>query len=312
MTDAGTVRNVFLDTSSLRGVGRATLAGRMLKRIVEREKLVLHVPDLVEKELASGFAKPNHVDLADAQCRVAAWFDELGVVRHGIAPLDANEVFSLYFGGKPPFRSPKNRNDIPDAFIFVCLRSFAGRASEHVHALVADRALRGACAALPNVTAHASLPALVGAVNPWLPSDELRAVCMRQFDTIRSEINAQLESRLRDDGVIPSGVELLEMGQLEPLGHGSVDWSDADPLDEEYISLPFYGRVSGNVVELRGDAAAAAAGRVGVGSGRLAADVGFEAWLDVRVVWEGEGKPTEMQLRVVSADVELASPAAVA
>ncbi len=45
----------------------------------------------------------------------------IGLNVEDLDPNDTNEVFKLYFKGKPPFKDLKNRNDIPDAFIFRAL-----------------------------------------------------------------------------------------------------------------------------------------------------------------------------------------------
>ncbi|TBR80930.1 hypothetical protein DU472_04540 [Campylobacter novaezeelandiae] len=56
----------------------------------------------------------------------------------------AKEVFDKYFKGSSPFKNKKNRADIPDAFIFECIRDIKNKESNTI-VLVNDNRLHNAC-----------------------------------------------------------------------------------------------------------------------------------------------------------------------
>lgn len=69
---------------------------------------------------------------------------KLRIKKLDIKPHHAEEVFKKYFKGLPPFKGKKNRKDIPDAFIFECIRDIKNKESNTV-VLVADNGLYDAC-----------------------------------------------------------------------------------------------------------------------------------------------------------------------
>ncbi|HEB9310001.1 TPA: DUF4935 domain-containing protein [Campylobacter coli] len=69
---------------------------------------------------------------------------KLKIEKLDIEPYYAKEVFDKYFKGSSPFKSKKNREDIPDAFIFECIRDIKNKESNTI-VLVGDNRLHNAC-----------------------------------------------------------------------------------------------------------------------------------------------------------------------
>jgi len=69
---------------------------------------------------------------------------KLGIEKVDIEPHHVKEVFSKYFKGFTPFKNKKSRDDIPDAFIFECIRNIKSKETNTV-VLVGDSELSNAC-----------------------------------------------------------------------------------------------------------------------------------------------------------------------
>ncbi|EKJ5775021.1 DUF4935 domain-containing protein [Campylobacter coli] len=69
---------------------------------------------------------------------------KLKIEKLDIEPYCTKEVFDKYFKGSSPFKSKKNREDIPDAFIFECIRDIKNKESNTI-VLVGDNRLHNAC-----------------------------------------------------------------------------------------------------------------------------------------------------------------------
>lgn len=80
---------------------------------------------------------------------------KLGIEKLDIGPHHAKEVFSKYFKGFTPFKNKKSRDDIPDTFIFECVRDIKSKESNTV-VLVGDGELSNACKKI-NTTIFKSL-----------------------------------------------------------------------------------------------------------------------------------------------------------
>lgn len=69
---------------------------------------------------------------------------KLGIEKLDIELHHAKEVFTKYFKGFTPFKNKKSRDDIPDAFIFECIKNIKSKESNTV-VLVGDGELSNAC-----------------------------------------------------------------------------------------------------------------------------------------------------------------------
>lgn len=86
-----------------------------------------------------------------------------------ISDVHARGAFEKYFGGYRPFGGPRNRNDIPDAFIFESGIELAGKLKRNLHCVINDRRLREAFQRFESVTVHENL-------EDFVRSDPVRAL----------------------------------------------------------------------------------------------------------------------------------------
>lgn len=93
----------------------------------------------IESELLS-WAHEHHVELVDLDAG------------------QAKAAMNGYFVGAAPYKSVKNRADIPDALLLEAVRTLA---SEPLNVVSDDKAFREACSGLPNTKAFASLDAFI-------------------------------------------------------------------------------------------------------------------------------------------------------
>lgn len=72
------------------------------------------------------------------------WLEEAGVTVNRIKPEHAERVFGDYFSGSPPFKRVKNREDIPDAFIWQAVTDLR-RERPRVVLVSGDNGFAAAC-----------------------------------------------------------------------------------------------------------------------------------------------------------------------
>ena len=74
---------------------------------------------------------------------------ESGSIIYDFEEKDSIQVFDAYFNGGKPFKSLKNRNDIPDAFIYQTIKKLSEK--NNIHLVSGDSNLTEKCAELKNV-----------------------------------------------------------------------------------------------------------------------------------------------------------------
>jgi hypothetical protein len=317
--------HLFLDSSTVRAelpIGRVMSA---LARLSANGVVAVHVPEVVVGEVWSQNLSqiqqaerelqrvlpwlPNRLRtemtaLAEllsqhtkereqvAKDGVEDWLRRLGAIRDDLHGTMAAEVFELYFRGEPPFKQIKNRNDIPDGFIYVTIRAFSQSASEPVHVAAADKALREACARLSGVIVHESLP-------QFLALPQLERIFLSNPGEIRQyckENKSELVERLR-----PLVREAARGGEFkgelfqEYYGYASIvevrsvscfsfDFADASPLGENTLGIPFWCLLEGVRAETENN--------IGIGPIVLDQefDVGVEVWASVQVLTDQHGR----------------------
>lgn len=187
--------SVFVDSSVLRESPPGSSAGKKLEELCTLGAVRLHVPELVLREVATGLAADALPETSwrKATARVVAWMPPgadrellegahkttgilrdsgtkwvedglrrwLGQLKAVIASIDgisSASVFEHYFQGTGPFGRAKNREDLPDGFIYLSLRQLSTEGV--VYAVIADKRLRSAASGLPNVRVFHSMDAL--------------------------------------------------------------------------------------------------------------------------------------------------------
>lgn len=197
--------HVVLDTGIYRqDMGRVKHAFAALSQLCRSNVVQLHIPCVVEKEFLSqvssmydgkltgalrSLEKTPHVllkeedlqkldslklGIEELQQKVAdrnrehfrGWGEFHGARFHEIDDTHGERVMENYFLGAPPFSSEKNRNDIPDAFIFESIRDLAETYGS-VHAVVKDDGLRQALKQVEGVMAYESINQFINDNSLW-------------------------------------------------------------------------------------------------------------------------------------------------
>jgi len=151
------MEHVLIDTSIYRTDPRRIKADfRALKRLARAGAVRLHVPHYVKEEFLSQqrygmnkeletieaaaktllrlggnadlirYAEATEASAAQTAKQVRewsagefqAWIEECHAIVHPVQPEHGASVTNDYFGGSPPFRAPKHRDDLPDSFIW--------------------------------------------------------------------------------------------------------------------------------------------------------------------------------------------------
>ena len=84
------------------------------------------------------------------------WTEEVNAVFYEIKKDHAKNVFDGYFKGEPPFKEKKNRNDIPDAFIWESIKDILKKYKK-IHVVANDGKLHECCNETSNIHAYNSL-----------------------------------------------------------------------------------------------------------------------------------------------------------
>lgn len=94
--------------------------------------------------------------LSDAEQALPQWLASIGGKRHPITETQAAAAMEAYFLGTAPLKAPKNRDDIPDSFIFQTIVGLA-KSSQPLVVVAEDEKIAQASEALQGVSVHRSL-----------------------------------------------------------------------------------------------------------------------------------------------------------
>jgi len=199
--------HVVIDTSIFRNdPSRKQVAFKAIERLAKHKRLTLHIPYYVAQEFISqqvdefngylqqitdginGFERKRLSEEATYQTNKLSeefklyadyirhlatsefheWMSEVDAQLHAISDSHGRRVAEDYFAGVPPFKSKKNRKDIPDAFIWHTILDLCQEYDE-IHFISGDNAFFEACAAVNNVRYYKS-------IKDFLSSDACRAM----------------------------------------------------------------------------------------------------------------------------------------
>lgn len=114
--------------AGLRSLGKRPLDAAgvdLLKKIADASA------DLVSKMKASG------------ERQFSEWSKSIAAVDHPIDPAHGARVMDSYFEGTPPFKNRKNRDDIPDSFVWQAIQDISKK-HKPLYVVSGDRAVRDA------------------------------------------------------------------------------------------------------------------------------------------------------------------------
>jgi ElaB/YqjD/DUF883 family membrane-anchored ribosome-binding protein len=191
--------HVVLDTNAFTAdCRRESGPFRALVRLRKGEKVKLHVPYVVKNEFVSQQKKEGRRLLKDLrnlahelhsvtldevissfaedtkgtahelrgkagdllQQEWEQWLKDVGANEYPIDSSHGALVMEDYFAGKPPFKAVKNREDIPDGFIFQTIIDLAKK-YHPLHVVANDNAMRTAAAGINGIVTHDKLAAFI-------------------------------------------------------------------------------------------------------------------------------------------------------
>jgi len=225
------------------------------------ESLSNSVDDILKQPVSLGL--PQHEKLIDLQHakldiyqdatrlieeRVDGVFKHLKIKIVDIGRDDGKEVMARYFDGRPPFSSPKNRKDIPDAFIYRAAQHLCHHNVSTVHGVCNDEGLRSALSNLQNFIVHKDLKTLLASdaltkasarlpiAKFWSkPERDKIVTALRShteffYDEIKLWINAELpQCHIQDDSIPEDNHEALvtSIGGVDSI---HINWEKAESL----------------------------------------------------------------------------------
>lgn len=265
---------------------------RALERLCKGQKVKLHMPHVVKnefitqqqqegrrllkeirgltKELLSvtrdeeiaGFAEETNDSAHDLRRKASnlfkqeweRWLTEVEVSDCPIDPSHGAKVMQDYFEGKAPFKSLKNRNDIPDGFIFQTIVDLATR-HQPLHVVANDNAMRAAAAEVDGVVAHdklgtfidtqecrAALEALteeVVAENVQRAGSLLSRATRQLKDAIDSKLTSELDGETVTDIAIPDDNHEGMIYMMNDPSDVSFDFEKTEYYGDNEIGIPF-------------------------------------------------------------------------
>ena len=212
------MENLILDTNIYyKDIKRKTAAFQSLESLIRKSLIKLHVPHFVEREFISQLvtryeksyedimhnlkqlSEINYFDEEICKKLEQTYFDKNNIVRHAklhylswlcdmkterceLTLDNYKNTFDDYFEGKSPFKSIKNRKDIPDGLIFQNIKQICSK-EKNVHFISEDKEFLTACkGSLANLQTYHSL-------DDFIKSD----ICKAFIDVDESEESLVLD-----------------------------------------------------------------------------------------------------------------------
>jgi hypothetical protein len=213
-----------------------------LRRIVDYDQLGIFTSETIEA-VKQASAKAKTV----AEGEFADWLNDLKATESAIVIGDAQGAFNDYFDGAPPFKNIKNRDDIPDAFIWQAVKRLAAKHKE-LHFVVGDNTLRAAAEDHKGITTYAGLDEFVqidecqNALKK-ISANENREANRDQVLARLPHITAGLKKSLQSDMVNALvGKEVEDSSIPDDNNEGRViGVGEADNVEFDFTQIEYYG-----------------------------------------------------------------------
>ncbi len=174
------------------------------------DKLVPELSQSLEK------IKENKEELTEeAKEEFIEWLNSVGAIRYEFSGPEAIDALNAYFYGKAPLKQPKNRNDIPNSFIYQSVKVMHDKYGTDLHFVVNDGNLRRACEA-DGVTVYESL-------SDFIAIDEAKA-CLKNAlieDNKRVVFQHLMQYASANSDKILDKIESLLLGEEYRLIYGN-------------------------------------------------------------------------------------------
>jgi hypothetical protein len=165
-------------------------------------------------------------------------------------------VMNDYFAGMPPFKTVKNREDIPDSFIFHCVKNLCVNLNSKIHCIVSDGSLKSAISGLDLTTVY-------GSIDEFVKSDVVEEIIkMREREIIwksildkainhvkskskklRDDINSLIIDELAGTFIshpeIPSDEDRAFIVSVDEPEDITLEWNETDDFGPGLLVVPF-------------------------------------------------------------------------
>jgi hypothetical protein len=115
-------------------------------------------PEIIEKieSLKNEIESESDKILSDAENQIIQWFHTIDADRHPLCIEQTISALEAYFQGKPPLKSIKVREDIPDSFIVQAIKKISLN-TNRLHIVAGDKKVREAFSDNESVVVYESL-----------------------------------------------------------------------------------------------------------------------------------------------------------
>ena len=232
--------HLVIDSTALRNDPARKKAGfRAVMGLAKIGKLKLHIPYVVKEEFLTQQIEEYHAGLSEittnilkfgkkhlpdntkalldetkqglmdldqqlaefARSDFEEWHTEMTAQMHPIDASHGGKVIDAYFGGQPPFREKKRRDDIPDAFIWQTVLDIAQQYGE-VIVVSNDKGIKGASETHERVTAFPSIDEFISSdfCQSLLKEDQAKLTFQRLLSLV-PKIKQKIEATIQDQVV---------------------------------------------------------------------------------------------------------------
>lgn len=173
-------------------------------------------------------------------------------------------IIDSYFNGNPPFRSKKNRQDFPDAFILENAKDTIKRVGTPLHCVVADGPLTSALSSIDGVILHNSIRDFVQSedVKSLASEKEQERIWLSIFERIQDNLSSASEEvegslerllleklpgeRVEHNQIPDDNNEAIISGLYEP-ENIQLDWEAVENYGNGIVILPFTCEVKASI-----------------------------------------------------------------
>lgn len=155
------VRREFLSQEEVYHHENATAIEAALRSLGKRP-LDAAGAELLKKVAEASADMPAKLKASGAQ-QFSDWSKSISAVDHPIDPAHGARVMDSYFEGAPPFKKRKNREDIPDGFVWEVIQDISKK-HKPLYVVSGDKAVRGALKDNPDFVVFESLEDLISSV----------------------------------------------------------------------------------------------------------------------------------------------------
>lgn len=253
---------------------REKLEFKALTKLCQNEHVQLHIPYIVEKEFCSHQLIEQsklvkrcikslkklprqglNEELIDETANLALetenllhrikqkgtsfinWADLVGAQRYPLNLAQTEQAFDAYFQGTAPLKEPKNREHIPDSFIYQCTREITQSIPELI-VVVNDRGLRKAIESELNLKCYKTL-------TEFIDEEDVQIILREQnfiddFPDCLKELDDYLSSETEDavgDSIVDEGIESMS-DEADATIHG---YGNLDDIDFRFEEAIYYG-----------------------------------------------------------------------